>query len=611
LLLSYSKAQTVQTVNPNTGVVSSTGNLINPTGWNGITYTNNAGVSQCCWGGPAPAMNQDTNTIRFSWGYSTASQIIGINTALANAGSGIKLNGYNYSWIIDNEGATQGTLTGNVSLQGANGQTLESYSYNYNNTNINLQTFSGTQNFTTNYSLSSVSSLDVSFTGKDNRFWAGYYGPRVRDVNVSLNYSSSPSSTGTSTTTPTVPTTTNSSSNNVTVSQTGQTTVTTSSTAVTPPTGQTSSNPTMTSVTSVNAGGANVSNTGDVTPQTGVPQAVLDSQASGSSSAPPAQQDSIQQNSSPTVSITAPSPGQPNIPGPANNGPSQSSISSQTASSSKSGPSPTAMAVVKQAQARDQATQKAVLQKSQDNLNASVAQSQQTATTAIASINANNVANSQTTPTPASSSTSVANIGTGPVQQSSTSSTTQQSQQTSMMPMGPTPVATTKSNSSSSTGFFGLNPMSPSGQGITVSMPPPAVIQQPTTVNTQARTFMATNIDTSFSQSGFGGFKASNPLGDAMSTKINFNALTTESKTDTVNKNVQQNDLAGSVTIAAIAVQPKGFDSYSVTLKDAPFYESREVYRNQTTVDNVRALRQLASDRVYQQMLDMQYKIGE
>ena len=44
-----------------------------------------------------------------------------------------------------------------------------------------------------------------------------------------------------------------------------------------------------------------------------------------------------------------------------------------------------------------------------------------------------------------------------------------------------------------------------------------------------------------------------------------------------------------------------------VALTDANFYAPKEIYRNQRTVDNARALRQLASDRLHQQMVDQQY----
>jgi hypothetical protein len=45
-----------------------------------------------------------------------------------------------------------------------------------------------------------------------------------------------------------------------------------------------------------------------------------------------------------------------------------------------------------------------------------------------------------------------------------------------------------------------------------------------------------------------------------------------------------------------------------VVLKDADFYAPKDIYGNQKTVDNARALRQLSSDRLHQEMIDQQYK---
>ena len=45
-----------------------------------------------------------------------------------------------------------------------------------------------------------------------------------------------------------------------------------------------------------------------------------------------------------------------------------------------------------------------------------------------------------------------------------------------------------------------------------------------------------------------------------------------------------------------------------VEMPDAAFYAPKEIYRNQVNVDNVRLLRGLGSDRLHQQMIDMQYK---
>ena len=78
-----------------------------------------------------------------------------------------------------------------------------------------------------------------------------------------------------------------------------------------------------------------------------------------------------------------------------------------------------------------------------------------------------------------------------------------------------------------------------------------------------------------------------------------------------VKRNVQDNEAAGGVTIAAIAKQPSGYDLYmSMALKDSIFYAPKEIYRNQKVVDNERMLRQLngRSDRLYEEMVNDQYK---
>ncbi|NBP70923.1 MAG: hypothetical protein EBU52_19570, partial [Cytophagia bacterium] len=86
---------------------------------------------------------------------------------------------------------------------------------------------------------------------------------------------------------------------------------------------------------------------------------------------------------------------------------------------------------------------------------------------------------------------------------------------------------------------------------------------------------------------------------------------TEEKKQDTntkqVKSNVQDNDAAAGVSIANIARSPIGFNNYMVALTDVAFYAPKEIYRNQKNVDNARALRQLASDRLHQQMVDQQY----
>ena len=182
--ISYSVSSNAQ----QTATDLNTGNIVSIDNWSGVKYSNNFEVSLCCTGGPQPALNVETNTLRFSWGYYTAAQSIAINKVFESIGTGIKVTGYNYSWKINNADYTSGPLYGNVSLIGSNGNILESYNYNYSRYIPDFETFSGTQKFSKDYGVPSLLSIDVSFTGSDNRFWAGYYGPRVRDVNLSLNY---------------------------------------------------------------------------------------------------------------------------------------------------------------------------------------------------------------------------------------------------------------------------------------------------------------------------------------------------------------------------------------------------------------------------------------
>jgi hypothetical protein len=81
-----------------------------------------------------------------------------------------------------------------------------------------------------------------------------------------------------------------------------------------------------------------------------------------------------------------------------------------------------------------------------------------------------------------------------------------------------------------------------------------------------------------------------------------------EQKTEPVNKNVQPNELAGGVDIARMATQPAGYQAYSFALADASFYAPKEIYKNQVNVDNARVLRQLSSDKLHQDLVNLQYK---
>jgi hypothetical protein len=166
-------------------------NILTPTvgAWTGSVAGQNGGFSG---GGSGPAFNAGTNTLIFGYATATATQNISaeayaLQHALDLSNSGIKIQGYNYSWKINNSGEQSGTLTGQVSLM--RGTTaLETYNYNYNAITNGFELKTGTQNFANEYSLLATDSMRLSFTGKDNRFWAGYYGPQVREPSITMNY---------------------------------------------------------------------------------------------------------------------------------------------------------------------------------------------------------------------------------------------------------------------------------------------------------------------------------------------------------------------------------------------------------------------------------------
>ncbi len=199
ILLACSTSLSAQTVD-------STGNLIDPNKWTNVIYMTPEQLAQVegAGGGPLPVFNTGTNTIRFSFMPYTASQIIAINTALS--GQGISVGGFNYSWKIYNDlencCSTRGSLIGTVNFANNSGKILESYTYDYSltNTGATFQSFSGTETFSSPYQLNSLGYVGVAWTGSDINFWSGYYGPRVRDINLSLNYTVNQSS-------PTTPTT--------------------------------------------------------------------------------------------------------------------------------------------------------------------------------------------------------------------------------------------------------------------------------------------------------------------------------------------------------------------------------------------------------------------
>ncbi len=178
---SYSNAQTVAT----------TPNLIGGT-WNNVNVGTHP--NDCCTGGPAPLYDPATNTIHFSYGQTAVHQVIGINTALS--GTGIQINGWNWGYDLRNKNGTGGQggtddiyatsfMTNNL------GQIIKQ-SDQYYNTQFEWTRFTGTQLLDSPLSLQNSGSLGIQFVSRDAGFWAGYYGPQVRNVSLAANYTVDP-----------------------------------------------------------------------------------------------------------------------------------------------------------------------------------------------------------------------------------------------------------------------------------------------------------------------------------------------------------------------------------------------------------------------------------
>ena len=98
------------------------------------------------------------------------------------------------------------------------------------------------------------------------------------------------------------------------------------------------------------------------------------------------------------------------------------------------------------------------------------------------------------------------------------------------------------------------------------------------------------------------------PVNSVLEAKPPSTETKQETKVAAVKQDIQDSELAGNVSIANIAKLPLGFNSYLIALADASFYQPKEIYRNQRTIDNRRALQNLRSDQLHQQMINQQWR---
>jgi hypothetical protein len=720
LFTGYSNSQSLDTTGAN---LQSTGNVLDlgsSLPWSNTVTGTSGGVS----GGNVPAYNPSTGNIIFGYTLATVSQSIAINSALAAAGTGIQLSGYKYSWEINNDltngGGNRGTLTGNVSLIGTSGNVLESFNYDYNQNLPGFVKFSGTQLFANQYSTATASALTVSFTGKDQNFWAGYYGPRVHVDDVSLLYSVdpcklNPAYSSTCTGFGNIVNTKNLLDSTVGGSYLNQAfAVNTalqnagvgatvhgfnygfnwrvgqgfSGCTATNQDGSCSWYMNIPAYASASVSLTNSSNqiieqknysfsgegtSGSVSEKYLLPSSMNQSMlgtgrivgsASGTGSsiegawatliytadpcvanplhsssckgyafamskqlsasnntAPIApngtqMQDSVQDLSQPPPPPGAepppgnspPPPGtqtaannpagalaanQPPPPGGGAQQPRAGEIktASDNKSSSSSGPSlGSVMSMISSNQARIGNEARAVVQAAESQAATAATAAQQQAESVAGALTAQSIASSMTQSTP------------GAITVQSSSVQLQMSQ-----PVTSSPALTSVVNigglRAPSSGTF-VDSSVPVYTGAVAGAVDLYSFQLP-----QGRTANSVEPDVLPAEGiRIGGRSA---LNDAIEQRAMLQTTAAqEQKTDAVNKNAQTNEVAGRVDVAAMATQPVGYQAYSFTLADVPFYAPREIYRNQRTVDNARAQRLLqgANDQLHQGLVNLQYK---
>jgi hypothetical protein len=571
LFTSYSNSQDIST----------TGNLTNFTSQaNSVTSTwQNAGtIGQplTCWApggqgycGSLPrvaAWGEGSNVINFSYGLTDLHQVVNIKNALPNSGTGLQVNGFNFTFSAKNGNGWDNGMTDYLNAyvsiyNNTNSKVLENYNWNLSYNTQGWRYFDLSKNFTTPYAVPELGNAVYGFVGKDNNYWVGPYGPEITSVNFSLKYSVDPCATN--------------------------------------PLYSPTCAGYMDALAKLNPAAPPLA---DAPP----PPPPGDDALS-----PPPPPGSPPPGNQPPPGSQPPPPGSP--PPPPGAAPAPTVAARSADNSNKAGPSlGSVLNMISNNQSRINNEAKSVVQAAESQAAKDAQQAQQQAEAVAGSLTAQSIADS--TAINGSSSTGQVNSNTSSQNQNSSVALLAATQTTvgkidilkSPMPAETVDTSPALSNplvvnyslqninSSSSVGITNINTSKESTTFEIFSLRGPVVVTDVETPQLEGIKFGSRSV-----------------LNDAIEERaVSVSTSVQEQKTDSVNRNVQPNELAGGVSIASIATQPQGYQAYSVAIPDVAFYALKEIYKNQVNVDNARALRQLSSDRLHQQMVDSQYKLG-
>ena len=630
-----------QVLNP--GQVYTTGNIVQdtpqggPTPWVGGVYQNQ--LTCWAWGdpgncGPSPTVRPG-GVINFSYGSTYLYQQQHISTLLPSA-TGLQVNGYNFGFMAKNgngwDDARQDSLIALVRFwDNTNGRGANNLLYGnvYDlNSRFNWTQFNYSETFTTPLAVPSIGQVQYGFIGRDNNGWAGPYGPEIYNVSFSLKYSVDPCASN-PLYSPTC------SGYLAALAKLTPASTTVIAEAAPQPIGI-DFNPT---------GGGSL--TGQPPPPPGSPPPPPGS---------PPPQDGTQPPPPPQAGpppAGAPNPNQ------------QASVSQPTASSSQTkvgevgdsaGSSKTTvslssvLSMISSNQEKTSALEKSVVQaadaqafsagetaKQQAEKIAGDAQSQSIAANSSQATSVVQTGSAQSFSNPLQSSAlalqgnlqSNTVTNTARLEQSMASSSAVQQTSNSFGNSQQNTSSTTKQDNVN-VGQFSLPTPKyepPKAESFytqptvnSVQYQPPVIRQElnvsiasPTlsyNLNAPIRYTPQIQIDMPSNE----GIKFGNKsvVDNAIDAKPFMPSTNDNSQqNNTLVRNVDNNELAGNITIESIAKQPANYSQYFFMMPDVAFYAPKEIYKNQTVTDNVRLLRGLGSDRLHQEMVNRQYKLGE
>ena len=566
LFTSYSNSQQIDT----------TGNLTNFTNQaTGTTSTwQNAGTigqQLTCWAegdsgycGPLPrvaAWGPGSNVINFSYGLTDLYQVVNIKNALPNSGTGLQVNGFNFSFQAKNgngwDNGMTDVLSAYVSIyNNTNSKVLENYNWDLSYNTQGWRNFNYGKTFTSPYGVPDLGNAQYGFVGKDNNFWVGPYGPEIINVDFSLKYSVDPCATN--------------------------------------PLYSPSCKGYMDALAKLAPAPVSVADAPPPPPP-----------EDGAPPPPPGNPPP------PGGSQQAGPPPPPGSPPQAGTSPAPSATAKSNDGGGKAAPSlGSVLSMISANQARIGNEAKSVVQAAESAAAKDAQQAQAQAESVAIALTEQSIASSLTTTSTSGSGLPSASSGS-------------QSQTSSVALLTATQTTVGKVD-------ILKQPTQPDLTESVVALTAPMAVNYSLQTNNTVST--ATGLDNNYNSESlkFDLFLLRGPtavteaempqlegikigtrsaLMDAIEQQQPVQQTTAQTQqTSLVNRNVQSNELAGGVDISKMSTQPAGYQAYSFALADAPFYAPKEIYRNQVNVDNVRLLRVLGSDRLHQQLIDMQYK---